>query len=38
MTRHSSVAMSVGGEVILGRGKGGDDASWANANHYWAEK
>jgi hypothetical protein len=32
MTRHDSVMMSAGGEVALGRGKRGDDASWADVN------
>jgi hypothetical protein len=32
VTRCGSVTMSIGGEVAPGRGKGGDDASWADAN------
>jgi hypothetical protein len=32
MTWHDGVVMSAGGEVAPGRGKGGDDASWADAN------
>jgi hypothetical protein len=28
----SGVAMSASGEVAPGKGKGGDDASWADAN------
>jgi hypothetical protein len=32
VTRCGDVAMSAGGEVALGREKGGDDVSWAKAN------
>jgi hypothetical protein len=32
VTRRGSVMTSVGGEVTPGRGKGGDDANWADAN------
>jgi hypothetical protein len=32
VTRCSGMTMSVGGEAALGRGKGGDDANWADAN------
>jgi hypothetical protein len=32
VTWRDSVMMSAGGEVALGRGKGGDDASWTDAN------
>jgi hypothetical protein len=32
VTRRGGVAMSDGGEVVLGRGKGGDDTNWTNTN------
>jgi hypothetical protein len=32
VTRHDGIVMSVRGEVALERGKGGDDASWADTN------
>jgi hypothetical protein len=32
MTRRGDVTTSTGGDVTPGRGKGGDDASWADAN------
>jgi hypothetical protein len=32
VTRHSGVATSIGGEAAPGRGKGGDDVSWIDAN------
>jgi hypothetical protein len=32
VTRHSNVTTSTGGEAVLERGKGGDDASWADVN------
>jgi hypothetical protein len=32
VTRRGGMATSVRGEVAPGRGKGGDDASWANTN------
>jgi hypothetical protein len=32
VTRHGGVATSAGGEVAPERGKGGDNASWADAN------
>jgi hypothetical protein len=32
VTRYDSVATSDGGEAAPGRGKGGDDVSWANIN------
>jgi hypothetical protein len=32
MTWRDSVATLAGGEATLGRGKGGDDASWADTN------
>jgi hypothetical protein len=32
MTQCGGVATSVSGEAAPGRGKGGDDISWANAN------
>jgi hypothetical protein len=32
MTQHDGVVTSAGGEAPPGRGKGGDDASWADAN------
>jgi hypothetical protein len=32
MTQCGGVATSVGGEAAPGRGKGGDDISWVNAN------
>jgi hypothetical protein len=32
VTRHSGVTMSTRGEMALRRGKGGDDASWADVN------
>jgi hypothetical protein len=32
MTRRGDVATSAGGETTLGRGKRGDNASWADAN------
>jgi hypothetical protein len=32
VTRHVGVATSVGGDVTLERGKGGDDANCADAN------
>jgi hypothetical protein len=32
VTQRDGMAMSAGGEVPPGRGKGGDDASWADAN------
>jgi hypothetical protein len=32
MTWHDSVATLAGGEAALGRGKGGEDASWADTN------
>jgi hypothetical protein len=34
VTRCSDVAMSARGEAVPGRGKGGDDISWADANLY----
>jgi hypothetical protein len=33
VTRCSSMTMLVGGEAVLGRGNGRDDASWAKVNH-----
>jgi hypothetical protein len=30
--RRNGVATSAGGEATLGRGKGGDDANWADMN------
>jgi hypothetical protein len=30
--------MSVGGEAVPERGKGGDDDSWIDVNPYWAKK
>jgi hypothetical protein len=33
--RCGSMTMVVGGEVAPGRGKGGDDASWADMNLTW---
>jgi hypothetical protein len=32
VTRRGSVTMSAGGEAASGRGKGGDNVSWADAN------
>jgi hypothetical protein len=32
VTQCSGVETSVGGETALGKGKGGDDASWADAD------
>jgi hypothetical protein len=32
MTRRGGVMTSVGGEMTPGRGKGGDNTSWADAN------
>jgi hypothetical protein len=32
VTQRGGVATSVGGEAAQGRGKGGDDVSWAGAN------
>jgi hypothetical protein len=32
MTHRSGVMTSAGGEVTSGRGKGGDNTSWADAN------
>jgi hypothetical protein len=32
VTQCSGVETSVGGETALGRGKGGDDASWADTD------
>jgi hypothetical protein len=32
VTRRGIMAMSVGGEVAPGRGKGGNDSSWTDAN------
>jgi hypothetical protein len=32
VTRHDGVTTSAGGEAALGKGKGGDDASWADAS------
>jgi hypothetical protein len=32
MTRHDDVMTSTGGEAAPGRGKGGDDVSWADVN------
>jgi hypothetical protein len=32
VTQHGSVTTSIEGEAAPGRGKGGDDASWADAN------
>jgi hypothetical protein len=32
VTRHDGVTTSAGGEATLGRGKGGGDDSWADAN------
>jgi hypothetical protein len=32
MTRHSGMATSAGGEAVPGRGKGGDNAGWADVN------
>jgi hypothetical protein len=32
VTRHGGMVISVGGEMTPRRGKGGDDASWANEN------
>jgi hypothetical protein len=32
VTRHSGVMMLTEGEVTPGRGKGGDNVSWADAN------
>jgi hypothetical protein len=34
MTWRSSVATSIEGKMVLGRGKGGDDVSWADVNLY----
>jgi hypothetical protein len=33
VTQRDGVTMSTGGEVTLGRGKVGNNASWANANY-----
>jgi hypothetical protein len=32
VTRRGGVATSIGGEVTPGRGKGGDEVSWTDAN------
>jgi hypothetical protein len=32
MIRRGSIATSAGGEATPGRGKGGDDVDWADAN------
>jgi hypothetical protein len=32
VTRRGGVATSAGGETTSGRGKGGDDASWSDAD------
>jgi hypothetical protein len=32
MTQCSGMVMLAGGEMVSGRGKGGDNASWADAN------
>jgi hypothetical protein len=32
VTRHSSVMTSTGGDATSGRGNGGNDVSWADAN------
>jgi hypothetical protein len=32
VTQHDSVVVSAGGEATPGRGKGGDDVSWADVN------
>jgi hypothetical protein len=32
VTRRGDVTTSIEGEMVLGRGKGGDDANWADTN------